>query len=162
MRIHLFACVLALVSFACLSAEEAKKEAPPPEKKKPVDDESKQRLAETLSKMDELERKWQAGQKNKPSSDADKRVRKAAAEEEKARKKERERAEKAVKHGGSDSGAAAVSSGERREGSVEMGGLTSSSSSSASSGWGSAREGSSRGTSMSVRTTVIRLDGPSE
>lgn len=151
MKIHLFACVLVLLTVPCLAAEEAKKEAPPPEKKKLVDDETKQRLAETLTKLDELELKWQADQKSKSTSRTDKVVRKASEEEAKARKK------KAAKSGD----AVPVYSG-HREGAVEMGGLTSSSSSSASSGWGAGREGSSRGTSMSVNTTVIRLDGPSE
>jgi hypothetical protein len=190
--------LIAAVLAAALRAEESK---PDPVAKQ---------LAETLARMEQMDKEWKDGRatkevkaaekaaqekaekpkkseadgdaaerREKANSDreaAEKAAKKAAKEEEKARKKAREQAEKQYRDR-DDGGARYRYADERSSGRArvyynghaveegqwtEIGGVTSSSSSSSSGIGGYSNQGNHSSSSIGVRATVIRLDGPPE
>ena len=185
LRRALFTAVFTLTAVLTAGAAEGQNA----EKAEPsmVDAETRRRLAETVAKMQELDRQWKAERKAAPAEkplaaapEADggektpaerKQDEKAVKKAEKERHKELKRAaelakkeERAREPGGDYSRAHVYYNGHAvREGQwTEIGGVSSRSSFSSSSPGASVREGSSSSTSIGVRATVIRLDGPPE
>jgi len=128
----------------------------------------------TDQKLDEEQKRWEAERKNRAAAgkvsadDYDAKFKARDAQDDKDRtdaKKHADEWEKAHQAENKDSKKSARSN-ERssdRGGYTEIGGSSSSSNNSSSSGsGGSTREGSSSNTSVGVKTTVIKLDGPQD
>ena len=134
-------------------------------KSQQIDDDTQKRMNDTLNKMSELDKQWASDRtKTLKSSEMTKEDKKRMEERKKAeekeakdRKKSGEKGEKSAYHS-SDSGVSGQYASNSSGGLVETGGVTSRSSYSSSGSGGSVREGSSGGTSIGVRATVIRLE----
>ena len=169
------AMILGLVASSSIRAEETaavKKEATPAAapaptatapKSQQIDDDTQKRLNDTLNKMSELDKQW-ASERNKTvkSSEMTKEDKKRMEERKKAEDKEAKDRRKSdgekSAYRTSDSGVSGQYASNSSGGWVETGGVTSRSSYSSSASGGSVREGSSGGTSIGVRATVIRLE----
>ncbi|HYF52364.1 MAG TPA: hypothetical protein VEJ63_23355 [Planctomycetota bacterium] len=180
MRIVL--CLMAFVAASVGAEESSKKEKTAAAEKASSEkkDGAEDRIAETVRKMEQMEKEFQSrgGEKQSESKKADKKTEKkdsgeyAESKPAKKQKKEKERkgeASSRTVYADSDRG----DSGRRarvyygghavEEGAwTEIGGLTSSSRSSSSSLGSYRNEGSHSSSSIGVRATVIRLDGPED
>jgi hypothetical protein len=168
----LFAGLCVLASQPVRAEETAKKEpapaAAPAPKSQNIDDDTQKKMNDTLNKMTELDKQWSAERtKTVNSKEMTKEEKKRIEERKKTEDKEAKERKKSEEKGGktayrssgaSDSGVSGQYASNSSGGWVEAGGVTHSSSYSSSGGGGSVRESSYGGTSIGVRTTVIRLE----
>jgi hypothetical protein len=118
----------------------------------------KERLANEVAKLEELDREWQQNQGKKLSkkSDDQKKDKDEKKDEKKAEKQKKMKSDSSASRGGSNHYESV------RSGGVEIGGSTRASNSRSNSTGSYSSQSSYSSTSIGVHTTVVRLDGPSD